>query len=66
MRKLEDFTQTEVMGYLINKVSDEFDIPKVQAKKLLLNALLYNVVVAEILEQIQFLMEEDEIEEDGA
>lgn len=58
MRNLENFTMSEVIGYLADEVAMDKDISKALAKKLVLNALTYNCVVDEILGQINFLMEE--------
>lgn len=55
--KLEDFTMKQVTDYLIGRISENRDIPKTVARKLFINALLYNVVIAEIDSQIDFLLE---------
>ncbi len=59
MKELEKFTQAQIMGYLTDKIAEDFEVTKTQAKKLLLNALLYNVVIEEIENQINYLLEEE-------
>ena len=59
MRNLENFKMSDVLNYLSDKVSDDFQVNKSLAKKLVINALLYNVVVAEIENQICFLLEDE-------
>lgn len=61
MHDLDNFTITEVMNYLIEKQVQEKGISKALAKKLIINALTYNVVVEAIEEQIDFLLGEQEI-----
>lgn len=55
--ELENYTQTEVINYLINHIAERIDVSKKEAKTLLLNALTYNLVVAEIDGQIDYMME---------
>lgn len=59
MRNLENFKMSDVINYLSDKVSDDFQVNKSLAKKLVINALLYNVVVEEIENQIRFLLEDE-------
>lgn len=59
MRELENFTLKQVTDYLIENIAKERKISKTLAKKLFINAIIYNVVVDEINRQIDFLMEED-------
>lgn len=47
------------MEYLINKQVEERGISKATAKKLIINAITYNVVVEAIEEQIDFLLDEE-------
>lgn len=54
---LEDFTVKQVTDYLIDTIANDRKISKTLAKKLLVNALTYNVVINAIDEQIDFLME---------
>lgn len=56
--ELYDFTATEIINYIVNKQVEEKGISKALAKKLVLNALSYNVVIEEIENQIDYLMEE--------
>lgn len=63
MRHLEDFTITEVLNYLTDEMGMEFGVSKKLAKKLIINAIAYNVVVEEIRNQISFLLEDEEEEE---
>lgn len=58
MRELENFKMSEVLDYLVQKQVEEKGISKALAKKLVINALTYNVVVEAIEEQIDFLLEE--------
>ena len=58
MKELENFTMSEVLDYLVQKQVEEKGISKALAKKLVINALTYNVVVEAIEEQIDFLLEE--------
>ena len=60
MKRLEDFTAGQVIDYLANKEAERLNISKSLAKKLVINAITYNVVVEEIENQIDFLIEEDE------
>lgn len=63
MRHLEDFTITQVLNYLTDEMSAEFGVSKTMMKKLIINAIAYNVVVEEIRNQISFLLEDEEDEE---
>ena len=60
MKNLEEWTWKEVSEHLIDDICIRYDVSRKQAKELLLNALTYNVVVASIHEQIDFLMEVDD------
>lgn len=59
MKELEDFTLKWVSDYIIKKIAQERNIPKSLARKLFINALSYNVVIAEINNQIDFLLEDE-------
>lgn len=48
-------TSTMVIDYLVNKQVEEKGISKTKAKLFVLNALLYNVVIEALEEQIDFL-----------
>ena len=56
MKRLENFTMKEVTDYIIEDIVKERAITKSLARKLLINALLYNVVIDEINNQIDFLI----------
>lgn len=58
MIKFEDYTQTEIMDYLYNEVMEDYKVSFETAKKYVLNALSYNIIVSEIKDQIDFLIEE--------
>ena len=58
MVDLENYTATQIIDYLVMEQVEKRGISKALAKKLLLNALTYNVVTAEIDNQINFLLEE--------
>lgn len=62
MLKLENYTTKFIMDYLTNSIAKEKGITKTLARKLVLNALAYNIVYNAISEQIDFIMEEDEDE----
>ena len=57
MIELENFTMKQVTDYLIDNIAESRGISKSLARKLFINAISYNVVVAEINNQIDFLME---------
>ena len=59
MRELKDFTLKFVTDFLVDDIAEEKGISKALAKKLLINAISYNVVVGAIKDQIDFLMEEE-------
>ena len=52
-------TTTNVINYLTDNIAEDFNIPKKKAKEMLLKSLLYNVVIAEIKDQIEFLLDEE-------
>lgn len=57
MKDLYDLNTTDALGYAIEEVMNEHpELTKTQAKKLVLNALVYNCVVAEITGQVNFLL----------
>ena len=59
MHKLEDFTLKQISDYLTNRIVEEFGVSKSLAKKLLVNAISYNVVIESIMEQVDFLLDPD-------
>ena len=56
MKELENFTLQQIANYISNKIAEDFDVNKSLAKKLLINALTYNVVIEEIENQVDFLL----------
>lgn len=58
MKQLDDFTMKDVTDYIIDELSMDYEISKSKARKLFINALTYNVVVAEIREMVESLMED--------
>lgn len=56
MCELEEYTWTEISEHLIDDICINKNVTRSLAKKLLLNALSYNVVAAAIHEQIDYLM----------
>lgn len=59
MKELYDMTTKEVIDNLCQRVIEREPMTKTQAKKLVLNALIYNCVIDEILGQIDWLMGKD-------
>ena len=62
VKHLENFTTTEVINYLAESEASRLNIPKALAKKLVINALTYNIVTAEISSQVDFLLSYEENE----
>ena len=62
MKHLENFTATEVINYLAESEASRLNVSKALAKKLVINALTYNVVTAEISSQVDFLLSYEENE----
>ena len=60
MGKHLEFTLNQVANYLTDKFSKDFDISKAEARRYLIDALTYNVVVEELGLQIEFLIEQNE------
>lgn len=60
MGKHLEFTLNQVANYLVDKFSKDFDISKAEARRYLIDALTYNVVVEELGLQIEFLIEQNE------
>ena len=52
-------TTTNVINYLTDNIAEDLGLSKKKAKEMLLQALLYNVVIAEIRDQIEFLLDEE-------
>lgn len=57
---LENYKTTDLINYLSATIAKEKNITKAYAKKLLLNAITYNVVFDEISSQINFLIEKEQ------
>ena len=62
MEELTDLTMTQVVNYYTNRVSEKRNISKSLAKKLFLNALMYNIVINEVEDMMDFLMGIDNAE----
>lgn len=64
MRDLYNITASEALSFSIEKViEDNPELTKKQAKVLVLNALLYNVVIAEIRGQVNWLLDKEQEDE---
>ena len=55
-----NFTLSEVIDLMANKVSRDFGVTKKEAKKLIVEALCYNTVIAEIEDKINYLLNSEE------
>lgn len=64
MGKHLEFTLNQVANYLVDKFSKDFGISKSEARRYLIDALTYNVVVEELRLQIEFLIEQNEQSEE--
>ena len=62
MEELTDLTMTQVVNYYTNRVSEKRNITKSLAKKLFQNALMYNIVINEVEDMMDFLMGIDNAE----
>lgn len=58
MKQLDDFTLKDVSEHIIDDLAMDYEISKSMARKLFINALCYNVVVAEIKDMVETLMED--------
>lgn len=54
-----EFTLNQIVNYLTDKFSDEFEMSKAETRRYIIDALSYNVVVEAIREQIEFLIEQN-------
>ncbi len=64
MRELYDLKTSEVIDNIIKEVREHDPaISSKDAKKLILNALIYNCVIEEIIGQVDFLMGKDPAEQ---
>lgn len=59
MAKHNEFTLSQIINYLTDEFSDEFEMSKSETKRYIIDALSYNIVVEAIREQIEFLLEEN-------
>ena len=53
-------TLNQIVNYLADKFSHEFEMSKTETRRYIIDALFYNVVVEAIREQIEFLIEQNE------
>lgn len=60
MAKHNEFTLSQIINYLTDKFSDEFEMSKSETRRYIIDALSYNIVVEAIREQIDFLIEENQ------
>ena len=61
MKELEKFTAKEIVDYYIGYIMEhELAATKSEARQLFLNALSYNVVREAVIDQVAFLIEEDD------
>ena len=58
MKALDNITMSQIVEYIAEKQAEERGISKALAKKLVINAMSYNVVVSAIEEQIEYLLED--------
>lgn len=59
MGKHLEFTLNQIVNYLTDKFSDEFEMSKAETRRYTIDALSYNIVVESIREQIEFLIEQN-------
>ncbi len=52
-------TLNQIVNYLADKFSNEFELSKTETTRYIIDALSYNVVVESIREQIDFLIEQN-------
>ena len=57
MRELHGLTLKEVSDCIVERIAENKNISKTLARKLFINAISYNIVIAEIENQIDFLLE---------
>ena len=58
--ELLNLTMTEASSYAIDRIKEEFGFNDKTAKEMLKNALTYNVVIEEILNQIEYMIDSEE------
>lgn len=54
---LYNFSLSEVANPIIDEIALNFGVTRTKARKLFINALLYNLVQEEILGQVEFLLD---------
>lgn len=59
MRKLYDVNASDVILSIADEIAGIKGISRALAKKLVINALIYNCVQDEIIGQVNFLMDEE-------
>lgn len=52
-------TLNQIVNYLADKFSNEFELCKTETRRYIIDALSYNVVVESIRERIDFLIEQN-------
>lgn len=56
---IEGITATDVINNLVDHVLDNYSgISKSEAKKIVLSSLTYNVVIADVMNHVDWMMEE--------
>lgn len=58
--ELLQLTMTEATSFAVDRIKEEFGFNDKTAKEMLKNALTYNVVIEEILNQIGFMIDSEE------
>ena len=61
MRNLYNLTASEVIKDMADDLATQKGISKALAKKLVINALIYNCVTEVVMEQVEWLMEDQEV-----
>lgn len=57
---LYNFSLAEVANPIIEEIALNYGVTKVKARKLFINALLYNLVQEEIFGQVEFLLDKSD------
>jgi len=57
---MDEISLKDATDYLIDELMQEFKISKAKARKLLANALLYNVVINEIKDQADYILHQED------
>ena len=57
---MDEISLKDATDYLIDELIQEFKISKAKARKLLANALLYNVVINEIKDQADYIPHQED------